>query len=383
MEVGPARVAPVLIWHNAAMLRQLLLCIAAVVLVPAWGTACSPELQKGSAPKKNTKACKALEQRLKDLQKSKISEDILASAAQVLAEHEGKQWIRLGDWAFTRLEVNNYRHWNNKTRYEKEDGDIQVALETIRGYDRALAERDVELVVVLIPGRLGTDPTKLPDVELPKNFAGGNPGLVQFLLDLNESGVNAIDLGPRFAEELGAKDEDELFLAYDRHWTPRAVALAAEVVAEHLTKTVKIKRGKDKEGRDFILKREQASYVVPPAMPALLPVAEKPIELRFDRVLKKDGTPAYQQDRKSPILVLGDSFSIYYRQEACDFSSRLQAEMRKKLDTIGMRAGASQTVWKNIRRRKDELEGKDVVVWMLGQGLITAGEVKPIQVFPE
>ena len=365
------------------MLRQLLLCLGVLVFVPAWGSACSPEVQKSSKPKKNKDACKALEKRLRDLKQSELKKDILVSASEVLEEHKGQQWVRLGDWAFTRLEVNNYRHWNDKQRYEKKDGDIQVALETIIGYDRALAERDVELVVVLIPGRLETDPTKLPGVELPENFAGGNPGLVQFLLDLNEAGVDAIDLGPAFAEQLGAEDEDELYLAYDRHWTPHAVAVAARVVSEHLTKELKIKRGKDKEGRDFVLKREKASYVVPPAMPKLLPVAEKPIELRFDRVLKKDGSPAYEQDRKSPILVLGDSFSIYYRQEACDFSSRLQAEMRQKLDTIGMRAGASQTVWKNIRRRKDELKGKDVVVWMLVAGLITAGEVKPIEVFPK
>ncbi len=367
-------------WHNGAMFTRLLLSILVLASSSGLVFGCSPASQEETD---FAKACRALEKRLASLERSKLSETVVEKTAELLAENERKSWIRIEDWAVSRLEIANFRHWNDEQRFEQEGGAIQTALSTIQGYDKALDERGVHLVVVLIPSRLGTDPSHIPGVKLPSKFQSSNAGLVRFLLELNRSGVDALDLGPTFAKALGAKNEDDLYLAYDRHWTPRGAALAADLIGEHLTEELGLKRGSDKKGRDFVLKRERAEYVVPPAMPALLPVATKPIQLRFDRVLKKDGTPAYEQDRKSPILVLGDSFTCYYRDEACDLSSRLQAGMQRKLDTIAMRAGASQTVWKNIRRRKDDLEGKEVVVWLLGAGLITAGEVKPVNAFPK
>lgn len=367
-------------WHNATMFMRSIWSILVLACSSSLVFGCSPPSQEETTYRE---ACRDLEARLKVLERSKLAAEVAAASAKLLPENPGQQWIRIDDWAISRVEIRYFRHWNDKARYEQEDGAIQTALSTIRGYDEALEARGVHLVVVMIPARLDSNPSHLPGVKLPSKFEGANAGLARFLLELNQSGVDAVDLGPAFGKAIGARNEDELYLAYDSHWTPRAVALAAEVVEEHLCKEVGIQRGSDKPGRDFVLKREEGEYLVPPAMPALLPVAEKPIQLRFDRVLKRDGTPAYEQDRTSPILVLGDSYSCYYRDEACDFSSRLQAGMRRKLDTIAMRAGASQTVWKNIRRRKDDLQGKQVVVWMLGTGLVTAGEVIPVNAFPK
>lgn len=351
--------------------------------VLAWlsglGFGCSPSIQKET---EHVEASRALEKRLGQLEASQISGQVLEAGAKLLSEKKG-QWFRFGDQAISRLEISSFQHWNDAQRYAQEDGEIQTAFKAIEAYDKALDERGVRLVVVLIPQRLTTDPSVLPGVELPSRFTSSNPGFVRFLLDLNRAGVDAVDLGPAFAKARGAKKEDEIYFAYDCHWTPRGAAIAAKVVEEHLLKEVGVKAGKDKRGRDFVLKREQAEYLVPPAMPALLPVAEDPVLLRFDRVLRSDGTPALEQDRKSPVLLLGDSFTCYYRDEAADFGSRLQAGLRRKLDTIAMRGGAGKTVWKNIRRRKDELAGKQVVVWVLTSRLITSGEVQPVDVFPK
>ena len=341
---------------------------------------CSPPPQKET---KSRRACTALEQRLSALEHSKIAEQVVQAGEQVLAENPGQQWIDLDGWAVVDLEILHYAHWNDPERFAAEDGAIQTALATIRGYDQALDERDVQLVVVLIPARLDTDPSHLPGVNLPPEVQSANPGLVRFLLELNRSGVDALDLGPAFSKALGAKAEDELYFGYDRHWTPRAVSIAADVVREHIRDVIGLEQGQEKENSDFVVKRERADYLIPPAMPVLLPIAEKPLPLRFDRVLKLDGTPALEQDRESPVLVLGDSFTCYYRDEACDFASQLQAGLARKLDTIAMRAAASRTVWKNVRRRKDDLAGKQVVVWLFETSLITANTIKPVTLFPK
>lgn len=103
--------------------------------------------------------------------------------------------------------------------------------ETVASYAAfrdALGERGIRLVVVPLPDTGSLYPDHFPERERARLVT---PTFrEQFLARLSEQGVDAIDLLP----ELHAARTPYLFIRDDTHWNPRALDLAARVIAREL-----------------------------------------------------------------------------------------------------------------------------------------------------
>lgn len=291
-------------------------------------------------------------------------EEPLRRSVEALLGRPGRL-IELDGWVARRLSLEHFLEWNfagadgAKPRAEAIE-DPRHPIHAIRSYARQLDALGVELLVVPIPTRTEVYPDRLPDVPpAPADFAGYAPGTAFFLATLAAEGIEVVDLLPALVAARDDPDDparDRLFLDFDHHWTPRAARLAAGIVAERLAQLEGYARGPAREGVDFVVRTEAGEHE---PYSELDPPAEA---VTFHRVLTPDGAPVEAIDRESPLVLLGDSFSGQYGDEASDLARQLHAATGYTVDAITMSAGAAQ-VWSALARRGDGLAGKRWVVW--------------------
>lgn len=276
--------------------------------------------------------------------------------------------------AIKRKELEFCRDWNSPN--EKRDGATPAKDMTnpaalpqlLREGQRALAELGVELLVVPIPLRLQVYPDQLPGVTLPEPFVGFSAGLDPTWTYLTKSGVEVLDLLPKFVaarEADSEKDDARLYLDYDLHWTPRGAALTADAIAERIQGSKGYTPGPLVAGEDFFVRKEAGMWTVGRNRRLDLEVAKEPVEVWYERVVKQRGAPAHVRDRFSEILVIGDSFTAVFMNESSDISSLLFARLGRRIDVISI-PGGGKTLWQSLGRRgKAGMEGKKLVVWLV------------------
>lgn len=238
---------------------------------------------------------------------------------------------------------------------------------TIARYGAALAEHGIDLIVVPVPSRLQVHPELLCDLEPGDDFRGLDPGHFAFVLELAEAGVEVLDLLPDFARARAA----DLFLRFDHHWSPAGAELAADLLAARLGECPWFERGPLREGEDFVVRSGTLDYL--PELPPGERKEPRVESLRVRRVQDKGGRPALAPERTSPVLLIGDSHVDFLAGEGLDLARQLGARIGRAVDTIVLPAGATEGVWRALRRRGDGLAGKRVVVWILSTGRIPTG----------
>lgn len=321
----------------------------------------------------------ALRASLEGMLASGLYQRLVDPLEKLLAEERGR-WIKGPDWGQSVAEVRWFLDWNSPAEgTDPRPGDGMV--ETLAGYAALLEGRGIELIVVPVPRRIQIYPDRLPGVpELEEDFAGIDPRYASLMVDLSEAGVEVVDLLPSFASQRfsDAPDDDrQLFHDWDTHWTPRGAELAADRIAARLLELDGFDRGPAREGEDFVVVREQGMFAPATKVPA---EGEEPDPVWYRRVLDPAGEPAHSPDRDSPFLVMGDSLVRHAAGEASDVVSLLYAKTGQRFDTIIHPGSPPAKVWDSIRRRRDALAGKRVVVWIFSaKTLATPGfEVSPI-----
>ncbi len=173
-------------------------------------------------------------------------------------------------------------------------------IDRIAGFDRTLRGHGMTLFVVPIPNKIEIYPDKFTAFPSPQPVKSGR---LQLIRGLEKAGVRVIDLTPAF--EQARQRGDCVFNQFESHWTIRGVEIAAQAIADHIgplltqcgitgtvdyivKDTVFRMRG-DLLGRVCDVER-QTWYSLP-----------------INQVWRADGGP-YDDDRQSPILILGDSF---------------------------------------------------------------------------
>ena len=294
-------------------------------------------------------------------------EPVLAGVRKL---HDGLadgEWVELGGWGLSRLELANYLRMSAPD----EAGcvlaeDLQRAghpVTVLAEHTRALAQRGIRLVVVPIPKRLQVYPDRLPGLAPEEDFAGADVPWERLVLALLEAGVEVIDLLPDFLaarHDDSGQDDPRLYLDYDPHWTPRAAELAAERIAARILEAA----GGATEGPDpeLVVRRERGTFRV------VCPLREGrgDVPVWYRRVLTRDGRPSLAVDPESEILLLGDSYATLYRDEASDLVRLIHARTGLRMDVV-RREGGADGVWGDLKRRGD-LSGKRLLVWILNAG---------------
>jgi alginate O-acetyltransferase complex protein AlgJ len=234
-------------------------------------------------------------------------------------------------------------------------------------YSKQLKEKGIDFLFVIIPTKAEVFPEKISDFA-PKNAVPYvTPYTRKLMLELSEAGVEVIDLYPSFIEErYGNKGDELLYMTQDTHWSDRGLQLAAHIIADRIkqyswyndvckqpisykTNTVEFTRGGDIRG--MLPDDEKVSY--------------RPMKLTAHQVLNPDGT-LYDDDKSSPVVILGDSFCGVYQLEDLKYAG-LSAHIAKG---IGMPVDLIMAYGSgpNIRQRfarlgASAISQKKVVIW--------------------
>jgi len=251
-----------------------------------------------------------------------------------------------------------------------------------------LHAHDVELLMVVFPSRVQLEPELvLPQLgELaPDRFRGMVGATTRFLLALNGRGVETVNLAPPFVEARKVKRDDgvngDLYLARNKHWTPRAAELAARAVAERVREMPWFVPGVAQEGVDFEL--------VPKTLPFTSTAGGQapdrtPEKVEF-RQIRQTGPDVNRFDeRRSPIVVLSDSFAKFYSEEgqSSSFVDHLRRFTGWPIDAITPMGGGELQCRQALAQRGDKLRGKKVVIWLMQEdNLRPIRGFRPVDVF--
>ena len=241
--------------------------------------------------------------------------------------------------------------------------DPKKPLEAIVDFSEQLKRLGVRLIVVPIPAKAAVHPEFLDSRLKAESISAPEAG---FYESLRAKGVEVLDLAPEFAN---ARSKGTLYCARDTHWNGRAIALAAQKLAEML-------QGVTPKTLAFEVSEE------PVEIQGDLGGDKESAVLRFVRPQGRSGR--VEPDRASPILVLGDSHALVFHDggdmhaTGAGLSDQLAFELGAPVDVLGVRGSGATSARVSLARRarasSDYLTGKKVIIWCFGARELTQAD---------
>ncbi len=249
----------------------------------------------------------------------------------------------------------------------------------ILDFSEQLRRRDITLILVPTPVKPEsavadrvTSGGKAPDGIA----AGFNPSYDSWRRRVVEAGVMVV--GDRLARAGG-------FLRTDTHWVPEWMDRITELVA------VEVRGLMSAEGEvEYARGAEDVRNLGDIAKMLRLPEGQAHFEVEsvsIRPVRNSDGTP-WQPDPNAEILVLGDSFSNIYSLkgmgwgEHAGFVEQLSFHLQRPVDRISINDNGAfrtrQELRDQMRRGRDRLKGKKVVVWQFAARELAVGDWRMI-----
>lgn len=252
----------------------------------------------------------------------------------------------------------------------------------IAGFAAQLAARGVRLVVVPVPGKASIHPEKI--ALGAATFAA--PPISAVLSGLSgeleaawrEEKNADPSMRPRVVDptevlwqqkKSGGADQ---FLRTDSHWTP----VAMQAVARMVSGIVASEGGKIRPEK-LVVEKRRITAVGDTARMHALPASSswfQPQEVEMETIRGADGV-AWQADRDSPVLVLGDSYSNIYSTEdlgwgeGSGFAEHLSYDLGGRVDKLAQNNAGAKSAREMLSaesgRHSGWLDGKKVVVWVM------------------
>ncbi|MBC3920994.1 hypothetical protein H8L32_26255 [Undibacterium sp. CY18W] len=140
-----------------------------------------------------------------------VSLSTLPASAQEAAAIEGKH-----DWLFYRYE------WTTSADLAASN----TSLDLIKGFNQALKDNGITLVVAMVPLKARIYQAHLPDQNKLNPYMAGN--YQRMAQVLNSAGVKVIDLNTSFLQNVKSQPDKNLFFRLDSHWSAQGAMLAAD-----------------------------------------------------------------------------------------------------------------------------------------------------------
>ncbi len=234
-------------------------------------------------------------------------------------------------------------------------------------FKRQLEQRGVDFLFVPVPTKVEIFPEKLEPEFSELDGAIVNPYLRKLVSSLSREGVEVLDLLPAFLGAKGAAGES-LYQHQDTHWGDRGLRLAAERLGARIREYPWYPQ-LARHTRDFT--EREVSFTRFGDLHSRLPEPEQksytPETLAAHQVLGPDQQP-YAGDPRSPIVLLGDSFTAVYElmdAEHAGVSAHIARGIGYPLDLVMSYGGGPNVRTKLLRRGWDSLETKRLVIWMM------------------
>jgi alginate O-acetyltransferase complex protein AlgJ len=237
----------------------------------------------------------------------------------------------------------------------------QDPLPVIVEFHRTLAKNRTQLIVVPVPGKCALYPDKLDPKFTPEPRL--DTAHQEFYALLAKEGVEVIDLVPALREL--RRNGGAAHCRQDTHWSPAAVKLAAAQIAERVRKQAWYAAAPRKKA----VVQTRTSDELGDLARSLKEPGVTPEKLTVQEV-SADGAPV-DSDRQSPLILMGDSHTLVYHTPIeggiavanAGLADALCAELGIVPDLIGVQAGGANQPRVTLARRRDNLAGKQCVVW--------------------
>ena len=213
--------------------------------------------------------------------------------------------------------------------------------------------------------------------KLPGKAAAPAPGTIinpyarKFLSDLQEAGIEVIDLLPDFlAAKLDTTNSRApLYQQHDTHWTARGLQISADRIAERIRQYSWYGEA-SKNPLRYTLK--DTSCIRLGDLVDKLPEAERDAfpadSLEVQQVVNPDGSLYKANSPDAPILLIGDSFTGVFELIDCKSAgvgAHIAAATGLPVDIITSWGGGPLVRDKMLRARKNNLGKKRVVVYLM------------------
>ena len=186
-----------------------------------------------------------------------------------------------------------------------------------------------------------------------------------------------LDLTPVFLQERFS-DGGPLFCRTDTHWSGRACALAAHLIAEEIRNRPWMKsiprRNYQVQTRTVEIVGDLWRALDDPDLP------KEQLLLTWVRE-QKAGTPAPVVPwRQSPVLLLGDSHNLVFQAgddmhaRGAGLADHLAHQLGFPVDLVAVRGSGATPSRLNLFRRRDNLQGKKFIIWCLSVREFTEGQ---------
>lgn len=244
-------------------------------------------------------------------------------------------------------------------------------------FQKALAEKGVELMIVPIPMKASIYPEKFDE-----EFGPGAPyGLKPLYDQMREQGLDVFDVEPVFA---ALRATGKLYCEQDAHYSPGACEILAASLAKKIKakdwagelKPAKIERSAPTEIKitgDLVVGTDYASST--------------PAETLKVAFAGQDGQPA-DPDPGSPILLLGDSHTLVFQEGASSgmhctragLLDQMQFELQSRIDLLGQKGSGSvqarKALYGKARSTPGFWENKKLVIWVFSSREFTQSSDK-------
>lgn len=256
-----------------------------------------------------------------------------------------------------------------------------------------LARRGVELIVMPIPAKPSVHPEFLGvgflGAEAPVDrLAFDNPSMDEFERRLAEAGLRSVSIRALFT----AADRNEpLYLSTDTHWTPRAMALAANALADEIRPLLPAETGRPERPPERITRSERTvsnlgdtTRMLRLEHPERLFPPENAVIETVSHVGDIGG-----DEGPARVLFLGDSFANIYSLAGMGWGTeaglveQLEFELQEPVEALRINDNGSfatrQALRRSLSQGQDPLAGKRVVVYQFAARELSQGDWKTIE----
>ncbi len=268
-----------------------------------------------------------------------------------------------GEWLFFRNSFNYLLGGDlNKQSFDKNP------LPHILSFKEHMDKHNVNFLFVAVPNKEEIYFDKLSDSITQPAVPIVNPYGRKFFADLQEAGVEVIDLLPAFLE---AKDDDAnhtepLYQYHDTHWTKRGIQVAARIISNRIMEY----SWYDKLDKRAYTINDTDFYRMGDIVDRL-PESEQydysPTKLQAKRVYDNTGNP-YRGNANDPILLMGDSFTGVFESVDCrsaGIGAHIAAQSSVPVDIITSWGGGPLVRHRAMRARGKDLDAKRLVIYMM------------------
>lgn len=232
-----------------------------------------------------------------------------------------------------------------------------------------LKEKNVNLLFVVVPNKEEVYFDKINSSVPAQNVKYVNSYSRKILSDLQNAGIEVIDLLPSFIEERknDSSGSEYLYQQHDTHWTNRGLQIAAGMIADRIKQ---YSWYNEIEKSNFIVKDtnfERQGDIVE-RLPEQNRLKYTAVRLQAQQVFSNDSTLYKGNNAGAPVMLIGDSFTGVFESVDCKgagVGAHIAQKTNIPVEIITSWGGGPLVRSKAMRVREKNLPNKKLVIYMM------------------